>query len=70
MKAALLALLLAAASAENNALFALYAEGHYEEAMRQGAAAGTAAGLRHRRARRLGGCHDAARALPGMPEAR
>jgi hypothetical protein len=45
MKAALLALLLAAASTENNALFALYAEGHYEEAMRQGAATGTAAGF-------------------------
>lgn len=45
MKATLLALLLAAASTENNALFALYAEGHYEEAMRQGAAAGTAAGF-------------------------
>lgn len=45
MKTALLALLLAASSTENNALFALYAEGHYEEAMRQGAATGTAAGF-------------------------
>ncbi|MES2255124.1 MAG: hypothetical protein V4559_08790 [Pseudomonadota bacterium] len=45
MKAALLALVLAAAPAENGPLFALYAQGQYEEAMRQGGAAGTAAGL-------------------------
>ena len=45
MKAALLALLLAAAPSDGNALFALYAQGHYDEAMRQGAAAGTAAGF-------------------------
>ena len=44
MKAALLALLLAAPP-ENSALFPLYAQGRYEEAMRQGAAAGTAAGF-------------------------
>ena len=44
MKAALLALLLAAPS-ENSALFSLYAQGRYEEAMRQGAAAGDAAGF-------------------------
>jgi tetratricopeptide (TPR) repeat protein len=45
MKAALLALVLSAAPAGNNALFTLYAQGHYEEAMRQGAATGTAASL-------------------------
>ena len=45
MKAALLALVLAASPAENNSLFALYAQGQYDEAMRQGAAAGTAAGF-------------------------
>jgi len=45
MKAALLALVLSAAPAGNNALFALYAQGHYDEAMRQGAATGTAASL-------------------------
>jgi len=45
MKAALLALVLAAAPAETGPLFALYAQGQYEEAMRQGAAAGTAAGF-------------------------
>lgn len=44
MKAALLAFLLAAPP-ENSALFSLYAQGHYEEAMRQGAAAGDAAGF-------------------------
>jgi hypothetical protein len=44
MKAALLALLLAAPP-DNNALFAFYAQGHYEEAMRQGAAAGNEAGF-------------------------
>jgi tetratricopeptide (TPR) repeat protein len=43
MKAALLALLLAAPPIENGPLFALYAQGQYEEAMRQGAAAGSAA---------------------------
>jgi tetratricopeptide (TPR) repeat protein len=42
MKAALLALLLAASPTENNALFALYAQGHYDEAMRRGAVGGTA----------------------------
>ena len=45
MMAALLALVLAAALPNNNALFALYAEGHYEDAMRQGEASGNAAGL-------------------------
>jgi tetratricopeptide (TPR) repeat protein len=45
MKAALLALVLAAPPVENNPLFALYAQGQYDDAMRQGAAAGTAAGL-------------------------
>ncbi|MBN9545567.1 MAG: hypothetical protein J0I19_08835 [Alphaproteobacteria bacterium] len=45
MKAALLALVLAASPAENGSLFALYAQGQYDEAMRQGAAAGTAAGF-------------------------
>ncbi len=45
MKAALLALVLAGSPAENASLFALYAQGQYEEAMRQGAAAGTAAGF-------------------------
>lgn len=45
MKTALFALLLAASPAGNPALFALYAQGHYEEAMHQGAAAGTAAGF-------------------------
>ncbi len=44
MKATLLALLLAAPP-ENSALFSLYAQGRYEEAMRQGAAAGDAAGF-------------------------
>jgi hypothetical protein len=45
MKAALLALVLAASPAESNSLFALYAQGQYDEAMRQGAAAGTATGF-------------------------
>lgn len=45
MKAALLALVLAASAAENGSLFALYAQGQYDEAMRQGAASGTAAGF-------------------------
>jgi len=44
MKAALLALLLAAPP-ESSALFSLYAQGRYEEAMRQGAAGGDAAGF-------------------------
>jgi tetratricopeptide (TPR) repeat protein len=44
MKAALLALLLAAPP-ENSVLFPLYAQGRYEEAMRQGASTGTAAGF-------------------------
>ena len=45
MKAALLALVLAASPAENGALFNLYAQGQYEEAMSQGEATGTAAGF-------------------------
>jgi len=45
MRAALLALVLAASPAENGSLFALYAQGQYDEAMRQGASAGTAAGF-------------------------
>ncbi len=45
MKAALLALVLAAVPVESGPLFALYAQGQYEEAMRQGSAAGTAAGF-------------------------
>jgi hypothetical protein len=45
MKAALLALVLAASPAENSALFGLYAQGQYEEAMSQGEATGTAAGF-------------------------
>jgi hypothetical protein len=45
MKAALLALVLAGAAPDNGALFALYAQGHYEEAMRDGAAANTAQGF-------------------------
>lgn len=46
MKAALFALLLAgSAPQDDGALFALYADGHYDEAMRAGAAAGTAAGF-------------------------
>lgn len=45
MKAALLALLVAGGPPQDkDALFALYAQGHYEEAMRQGAVSGTAAG--------------------------
>jgi tetratricopeptide (TPR) repeat protein len=43
MKAALLALVLAVAAPDG--LFGLYAQGHYDEAMRQGEASGTAAGL-------------------------
>jgi hypothetical protein len=45
MRAALLALMAAGAPLDSNALFALYAQGHYEEAMREGAAANTAPGL-------------------------
>lgn len=45
MKAALLALAIAGAPLDGNALFALYAQGHYEEAMREGSAAATAPGL-------------------------
>ncbi len=45
MKAALLALVLAASPAESTSLFALYAQGQYDEAMRQGAATGTAMGF-------------------------
>lgn len=45
MKAALLALMAAGAPLDNNALFSLYAQGHYEDAMREGAAAGTAQGF-------------------------
>ena len=45
MKAALLALLLAGAGPGSDELFALYARGQYDEAMREGAASGTAAGL-------------------------
>jgi tetratricopeptide (TPR) repeat protein len=45
MKPVLLALLLSAAPADNNPLYTLYAQGHFEDAMRQGAASGTAAGL-------------------------
>lgn len=44
MKAFLLALLLSAGSADPNALYALYAQGHFAEAMRQGADSGTSAG--------------------------
>ena len=44
MMSGVLALLLAsAAPADNGALFALYADGHYDEAMREGAATGNAA---------------------------
>lgn len=45
MKAALLALMAAGAPLDGNALFALYAQGHYEDAMREGAAANNAPGL-------------------------
>jgi hypothetical protein len=44
VKAALFALMVAGAGPDNDGLFALYAQGHYEEAMRAGAAADTAAG--------------------------
>lgn len=44
MKAAMIALVLAATPADN-ALFALYAEGHYPEAMRRGEESHTAQGL-------------------------
>src|SRR6185312_13064409 len=45
MKVLLLALLLAGAGPGSDELFALYARGQYDEAMREGAASGTAAGL-------------------------
>jgi hypothetical protein len=45
MKAALLALVLAGAGPGSDELFALYARGQYDEAMRAGAASGTAGGL-------------------------
>src|ERR1700722_15612891 len=45
MKAALLALALAAPPADSDALFALYAQGHYQDAMRRGEASHTADGL-------------------------
>ncbi|HXS05633.1 MAG TPA: hypothetical protein VN723_02495 [Rhizomicrobium sp.] len=45
MKAALLALMAVGAPLDNNALFALYAQGHYEDAMREGAAANNAPSL-------------------------
>jgi tetratricopeptide (TPR) repeat protein len=45
MKAALLALALAAAPADSSALFALYAQGHYHDAMRRGEDSHTAEGL-------------------------
>jgi hypothetical protein len=45
MKAALLALALAAAPGDSSALFALYAQGHYQDAMRQGEDSRTAEGL-------------------------
>ena len=45
MNAVLLALMLAGTAPDNDALFALYAQGHYEDAMREGAAAATAPGL-------------------------
>ena len=45
MKAALLALMAAGAPLDGNALFALYAQGHYEEAMRDGAAENNATGF-------------------------
>jgi tetratricopeptide (TPR) repeat protein len=45
MKAALLALAVAGAPADSNALFALYAQGHYSEAMRRGEDSHTAEGL-------------------------
>ena len=44
MKAVLLVLMAASTPLDGNALFALYAQGHYEDAMREGAAAGTAQG--------------------------
>lgn len=45
MKAALLALTIAGAPLDGNGLFALYAQGQYEEAMREGSAAATAPGF-------------------------
>ena len=45
MKIFLLALLLSTGSADTNALYTLYAQGHFAEAMRQGSDSGTSAGL-------------------------
>ncbi|HXR95258.1 MAG TPA: hypothetical protein VN718_05225 [Rhizomicrobium sp.] len=45
MKAALFALALAAAPADSSVIFALYAQGHYQEAMRRGEDSHTAEGL-------------------------
>lgn len=45
MKAALLALVLAGAPADSDALFALYAQGHYQDAMRRGEESRSAEGL-------------------------
>jgi tetratricopeptide (TPR) repeat protein len=45
MKAALLALALAATPADSSALFTLYAQGHYQDAMRRGEDSHTAEGL-------------------------
>lgn len=45
MKAALLALVLAGAPPDSSALFALYAQGHYQDAMRRGEDSHTAEGL-------------------------
>jgi len=45
MKAALLALALAATPADPSALFALYAQGHYQDAMRRGEDSHAAEGL-------------------------
>jgi len=45
MKAALFALVLAGAPADSSALFALYAQGHYQDAMRRGEDSHTAEGL-------------------------
>jgi hypothetical protein len=45
MKAALLALAVAGAPLDSSALFALYAQGHYQEAMRHGEDSHTAEGL-------------------------
>ena len=45
MKAALVALALAGAAPDSSALFALYAEGHYQDAMRRGEESHSAEGL-------------------------